>query len=137
VGLVQRLLAVPGAKGGKAGRGAGGLDSDPACLTFLCSASIIPRTHGWPTPPALFSRPRLRSSLQNKLKRTLRKPKSREKREGKGAAKTVAEIFGSSNFCHLFNFIYHTKNSKLLLLGSLAGARLPRVTSTGHKYTIF
>lgn len=96
------------------------LSAERSRITFLLgsvrpSVSIIPRTHGWPTPSHSFSR--LGSSLQNKLKRTLRKAKSRKK-EGKECRQNRAgNFFGSSNFCLLFLlcfFSLHAENSNNL-----------------------
>jgi len=116
VGLVQRQAFGRAWRKGRKSRGRpldGRLDDSlghtippPASHFFGCSASIIPRTHARVTYSSRSLLP-VRSSLQNKLKRTLRKAKSRQKkkREGKGAAKTVPGIFGSPNIWLLFNFI--------------------------------
>jgi len=50
-----RLLAVPGAKAGKAGGAAAGRLDSLARPILAPRPSFRGPTHGWPTPPALFS----------------------------------------------------------------------------------
>jgi len=103
-----RLLAVPGAKGGKAGGAAAGRLDSLARPILAPRPSFRGPTHGW-AYSALFSRPRFRSGVfppKQIKKDPCGKPKAGKKREGKGAAKTVPGIFGSPRHLSCFQFYY-------------------------------
>ena len=123
-----RLLAVPGAKGGKAGGAAAGrLDS-------LARPILIPRTHARVAYSALFSRPRFRSGVfppKQIKKDPCGKPKAGKKKRGKGCCQNRAGNFRLPKHLVSFQFYYlsYTKNCKFYN----APPSL-RVASTGHKY---
>ena len=115
VGLVQRQAFGRAWRKGRKSRGRpldGRLDDSlghtippPASHFFGCSASIIPRTHARVTYSSRSLLP-VRSSLQNKLKRTLRKAKSRQKTERERVPpKPCREFSAPQGICLVFNFI--------------------------------
>ena len=109
-----RLLAVPGAKGGKAGGAAAGRLDSLARPILAPRPSFRGPTHGWPTPLSSPGRASGReSSLQNKLKRTpAESQKQAKKKRGKGCRQNRAGNFRLPKAFVLFSillFVVHCK----------------------------